>query len=81
MIVSMKTMVISEFKARCIAVLKGAQHDGEPLMITWHGHPLAKVVPVRDSASPRKLGALKGSMKITRDLVASDSTRDWEMNG
>ena len=46
MIGFMKTMVISDFKAKCIAVLKNAQHDGEPLMITWHGHPLAKVVPV-----------------------------------
>jgi len=80
MIVSMKTMVISDFKAKCIAVLKNAQHDGEPLMITWHGHPIAKMVPVCDRAAPRKLGTLKGRMRIRKDIVHADSTADWDMN-
>ncbi|MEI6788554.1 MAG: type II toxin-antitoxin system Phd/YefM family antitoxin [bacterium] len=76
----MKTMVISDFKAKCIAVLKNAQHDEEPVLITWHGHPLAKVVPICDQAAPRKLGSLKGLMRIKTDIVHAGSSQDWEMN-
>lgn len=80
MMISMKTMVISDFKAKCIAVLKNAQHDGETLMITWHGHPLAKVVPICGRAAPRKLGTLKGRMNIRKNIVQADSSGDWDMN-
>ena len=73
-------MVISEFKAKCIGVLKAAQHDGEPITITWHGHPIARVTPILDRASPRKLGVLKGMMQIKGDIVHNDSTSEWEMN-
>ncbi len=76
----MKSMIISEFKAKCIGVLKAAQHDGESITITWHGHPIALVEPILDKASPRKLGALKGMMQIKGDIVHADSTADWEID-
>ena len=76
----MKNMVISDFKAKCIAVLKTAQHDGEPITITWHGHPIARVEPILDTAAPRKFGALKGMLRIKGDIVHTDSSADWEMN-
>jgi len=76
----MKNMVISDFKAKCIAVLKGAQHDGEPITITWHGHPIARMEPILDKATPRKFGALRGMMRIKGDIVHTDASSDWEMN-
>lgn len=74
----MKTMLISEFKARCIAVLKEAQRTHEPVMVTRHGRRLARIEPVYDDPPPRKLGALKGSMRIKGDIVHSDFDAEWE---
>ena len=75
----MKTMILSEFKAKCIAVLKQAQREREPLVVTRWGHPIARIEPVVDELPSRKLGRLKGKMKIKGDIVHMDSSDDWEM--
>ncbi len=75
----MKTMLVSEFKAKCIAVLKEVQRLGEPVVVTLRGKPMARVEPLHTGAPRKQLGALKGSMRIQRDLVRSDTTGDWEM--
>ncbi len=75
----MKTMLVSEFKAKCIAILKQVQQSGEPVVVTLRGRPMARVVPFTDDARGKQLGTLKGTMRIHRNLVRSDTTRDWEM--
>ncbi len=75
----MKTMLVSEFKAKCIAVLKGVQQSGEPIVVTLRGRPLARVEGVRDPSVGKQLGTLRGAMRIRRDLVRSDTSGDWEM--
>jgi len=75
----MKTMLVSEFKARCIAVLKEVERSREPLVITLRGKPLATVHPVGPSGPRKRLGGLKGRMTIRRDLVRLDTTASWEM--
>lgn len=77
----MKSILVSEFKAKCIAILKQVERSGEPVIVTLRGRPMAQVVPFVDSARGKRLGALKGSMKIRRELVRGDTTRDWEMLG
>ena len=52
----MKTILISEFKAKCIAVLSEAQRTREPVMVTRRGKPMAKIEPVcEDDPSTRNL--------------------------
>jgi prevent-host-death family protein len=75
----MKTMLVSDFKAKCIAVLKEVQRSGEPVVVTLRGRPMARVEPFNDGSHRKQLGALKGSMRIRRDLVRSDAAADWEM--
>ncbi|MGH9339872.1 MAG: type II toxin-antitoxin system Phd/YefM family antitoxin [Acidobacteriota bacterium] len=77
----MKTMVISEFKAKCIAVLREAQRTGEPVIITRRGRPLVRIEPILEGGPERQLGALRGRMKIKDDVVRVDTTEDWEMVG
>jgi prevent-host-death family protein len=43
---------------------------GEEIVITRNGRPVAKLVPARASAKPRKLGKLKGKIKISPDFDA-----------
>ena len=75
----MKTMLVSEFKAKCIAVLKEVERSGEPVVVTSRGRPLARVEAFSNGARGKQLGALKGSMRIRGDLVRADTTGDWEM--
>ena len=53
----MKTMLVSEFRAKCIAVLKEVQRTREPLVITLRGKPLVTVRPVESSPPGKRLAA------------------------
>lgn len=75
----MKTMLISEFKAKCIAVLKEVERSGESIVVTYRGRPMARVEALSNGAHGKRLGVLKGSMRIRRNLVRADTTGDWEM--
>ncbi len=75
----MKTVIISEFKAKCISILKEAQRTREPVVVTRRGKPLARIEPILEDAPRRKLGVLRGRMQIRGDIVRTDSERDWEM--
>ena len=37
----MRTMLVSEFKAKCIAILKDVQRTRQPVLVTLRGKPLA----------------------------------------
>jgi prevent-host-death family protein len=79
----MKTIVVSEFKAKCIALLREAQRTGEPILVTRHGRPLARIEPVAVESSERRLGVHRGRMTVKDgvDLVHAGSEGDWEMLG
>ena len=71
----MKSLAVSEFKAKCIAELKAIHKNGEELEITLRGKPIARVVPVREGG--RQLGTLAGLIEIHGDLIASDLDDDF----
>lgn len=74
----MKTVVVSEFKAKCIAFLREAQQTGESILVTRRGRPIARVEPVRDIRSERPLGVFRGRMKLRGDIVQAEWSSDWE---
>ena len=74
----MKKVVVSEFKAKCIAFLREAQESGESILITRRGKPIARVDPVREVRSERPLGVFRGRMKVRGDIVHADTSEDWE---
>ena len=76
----MRTMVISEFKAKCIRVVKDVNKRKQPLLLTIRGIPVATVEPIRNQAGKRILGSMKGSMKISGDIVTNDFSDEWELN-
>ena len=75
----MKTMLVSEFKAKCIATLKEVHRSREPMIVTLRGKPLVTIQPLAALPSGKQLGGLKGKMTIHGDLVYTDSTDDWDM--
>jgi prevent-host-death family protein len=78
---SMEEIAISKFKATCLAVLERVRKTGKPVLVTRFGEPVAEVVPPPVQQRPtRELGALRGTARITGDIVspASDEN-DWEV--
>ena len=75
----MKTMLVSEFKAKCIGVLKEVQRTGEPVVVTLRGKPIVRVEPLKARKKGKRLGSLKGTIQAHRNLVRAGTTGDWEM--
>lgn len=75
----MKSVAVSEFKAKCIGLLKEVQRKREPMLVTVRGKPVAIVHPAPEHGSGKRLGGLKGTMTIRQDLIRTDSSADWEM--
>jgi prevent-host-death family protein len=75
----MKKVAISEFKAKCLAMLEEVQKTRKPLLITRFGEPVAEVVPPSTAAPHDWMGSMKDSMKILGDIVSPASEEsDWE---
>lgn len=71
-------LAVSEFKARCLEVLETLRHSGRELVVTKHGKPIARVVPIRKPSPLR--GLFKGQIEIKGDIVHVDFSGDWEAN-
>ena len=50
----MERVLISEFKARCIELIKRVQATRQPLIVTLRGQPVAKVVPFEEERRNRR---------------------------
>ena len=74
----MKEMPAGEFKTHCLAVMNQVQQSGEPVLITKHGKPVAKLVPAL-SAPEDIFGYMTGKVKIVGDIVGPVTPlEDWE---
>jgi len=74
-------IAISEFKAKCIQVLKQASASDEEWIVTLRGKPLARVMGIRTSAPPRVLGGQREALdpQVSDSvLIRSDFEDDWE---
>jgi prevent-host-death family protein len=63
------------FKARCLELMDRVRETGAEYVVTKHGKPVAKLVPVAETARPSFFGSLKGSvLKYERpfDPIESD---------
>jgi prevent-host-death family protein len=73
----MQEMSAAEFKARCLALMDRVQKTGEPVVITKHGKPVAKLVPA-SSGADEIFGNMAGRVKIVGDIVGPVTpAKDW----
>ena len=73
----MKKMAAGSFKAHCLAVMDEVQAKREAVVITKHGKPVAKLVPV-DNDTDDIYGFLAGKGSIQGDIVSPViSPEDW----
>ena len=74
-----ETIVISEFKAKCLSILRRVQKTGRPIVVTRRGERVAEVHPPSPVAPETEwLGSFKGRAQIVGDLVEPIATEDWE---
>ena len=67
----MEEVAISEFKAKCLALLEQVRKTKKPIRITRYGKPVAEVVPAAPAARKRSwLGSMAGTAEILGDIVS-----------
>lgn len=76
----MKEIAISEFRAKCLAILEQVRLTKRPVRITRRGKPVAEVIPATGTQGRAEwLGSMKEKMEIVGDLVSPASvTPQWE---
>ena len=73
----MKRMAAGSFKAHCLAVMDEVQAKWETVVITKHGKPVAKLVPV-NAEKDQIYDFLAGKGVIVGDLIAPAlSPEEW----
>ena len=77
----MQEIAISEFKAKCLAVIERVRSTKKPIRVTRFGKPVAEVVPptsVQERSS--WIGSMKNSFEIIGDIVSpANDQNEWEV--
>jgi antitoxin (DNA-binding transcriptional repressor) of toxin-antitoxin stability system len=68
-------MGAAKFKEQCLSILDHL--DPEGVVITKHGKPVAKVIPIETEARSL-IGALKGKLRIKGDVLSTGVRWDAE---
>ena len=76
----MEEVAISEFKAKCLAMLERVRKTKKPIRITRFGKPVAEVIPPSPVVEPRDwLGCMADRIEIVGDVVSPViEEADWE---
>ena len=72
----MKTLAITDFKARALQVLGQVAKTREPVVVTKRGKPLAEVVPY--STSKPAPGKLSEALVFEKDIVSPLGEDMWD---
>jgi prevent-host-death family protein len=64
----MKTIAVAKFKEQCLAIID--QLDAEGLIITKHGRPVARLLPIERS-SAELIGSLQGRIAVKGDILST----------
>ena len=72
---SMKRIAAAKFKESCLALLD--EVDGEGIIITKHGKPVAKLIPYGTDSSSL-IGSLAKKIRITGDIYSTGVRWDAE---
>ncbi len=69
------------FKAKCLKLMDEVEKNHTEIIITKHGRPVAKLVPITDDWKPGKKasGFMKGTAVILGDIVGPIGEK-WSAN-
>jgi len=66
----MKSNAVTEFKARCLALLEDVARTGELVLATKRGKPLARIVPSGEEKDRYPQDGLAGTVTIVGDVIS-----------
>lgn len=66
----MRDIPVSEFAARCSALIEEVHKTRQPLRITRYGSPVAELIPTGPNRKRKFLGDMVGTAKIVGDIVS-----------
>jgi len=72
----MKSIPVSEFKAKCLRLIEQVDKTRQPLRITRHGRPVAELIPAGPDRKRKFVGDMIGTAEIVGDIVAP--IIDWD---
>jgi len=75
-----RVVTVTEFKAKCLALLDEIDHQGGTVTVTKRGRPMAMVGPVKRRRlwnSPEGMWA--GKVHIAAELLTADRSESWEI--
>ena len=76
----MKEIAISEFKAKCLALMDQVEKTKEPIRVTRRGRAIVEVVPPSPVPAADWMGSMKRRMEILGDIVGpAGDPDDWEV--
>ena len=76
----MKTVSVSEFKAKCLGLLAAVQATGEALLVTKRGKPLVRVLAAGREGRHDWLGCMVGTAEIVGDIESpAVPAREWDV--
>lgn len=70
---------VTEFKAKCLALLDDIGERGGTITITRRGKPLATVGPARQKAWKSPEGAWIGKLTLDDALLEADTSGLWDV--
>jgi prevent-host-death family protein len=77
----MKTMAAGNFKTHCLSVIDDVYEHHEEVIITKHGKPMARLVPLDEEKrdASKLFGFMKGKIRIVGDIVSPIiPAEDWD---
>ena len=76
----MREVAISEFKAKCLALIDEVHKTKQPLRITRRGQAIAELIPAAPEGTGTWLGSMQHRMEILGDIVSPAADPDeWEV--
>lgn len=69
-----KSIPAGEFKAKCLGLLDDVNRTGEPLVITKHCKPIARLIPIRPGVEEVRKTL---RFEIASDIVEPLDAEDW----
>jgi prevent-host-death family protein len=75
-----ESVSISEFKAKCLALLDRVDRTGRPLLVTRRGQPIAEVIKPSVPRSTDWIGSAASTARIMGDIVGpAVPPGDWDV--
>ena len=71
-----KTISVTEFKAKCLALLENLDKAG--LVLTKRGQPIAKVIPITQAHNEALIGSMNDKIEILGDIYSTGVSWDAE---